>query len=76
MPIFEYACQSCGNQFEKLVRRADDAVECPECQSQKLATRYSTFSARANGMTKEAAPRPAGGCGAGMCQTPGICGRN
>ncbi|MDX2178283.1 MAG: zinc ribbon domain-containing protein [Bryobacteraceae bacterium] len=74
MPIFEYACESCGNQFEKLVRRADDAVECPSCQSDKLAQRYSTFAARANGVARDVAPM--GGCGGGLCQSPGMCGRN
>ena len=74
MPIFEYRCETCENQFEKLVRRADDRVECPSCGKEKLEVKYSTFAARANG-----GPSPAesmGGCPAGMCQTPGLCGRN
>lgn len=75
MPIYEYACESCGTQFEKLVRRADDSVDCPDCHSEKLSKRYSTFSPRANGVAREAAPAR-GGCPAGMCATPGLCGRN
>ena len=35
MPIYEYACRSCANQFEALVRKAT-VPECPECRSQDL----------------------------------------
>jgi putative FmdB family regulatory protein len=36
MPIYEYTCQDCGQQFEKLVRvTSDQAVTCPSCQSDK-----------------------------------------
>ena len=76
MPIFEYRCETCENQFEKLVRRADDHVECPSCGKQKLEVKYSTFAARANGTSAPAAQSMGGGCPAGMCQTPGMCGRN
>ncbi len=75
MPIYEYACESCGSRFEKLVRRATDKIECPDCHGEKLAQQWSTFAPRANGVTRDAAPMT-GGCPAGMCATPGLCGRN
>ena len=78
MPIFEYHCQDCGTDFEKLVRRADDQVACPACgddkKEQHLEMRYSTFAAHANSAAP--APQRGGGCPAGMCKTPGMCGRN
>jgi putative FmdB family regulatory protein len=74
MPIYEYSCENCGNSFEKLVRRAGTDVACPKCSSHDLQQQYSTFAARANGITREAASP--GGCPAGMCATPGLCGRN
>jgi putative FmdB family regulatory protein len=74
MPIYEYACESCGTKFEKLVRRSEDVKECPSCASTKLAQQWSTFAARANGIAKDAAP--AGRCGGGMCPTPEACGLN
>ena len=46
MPLYEYHCQACGEQFEKL-RRIDDAdrgVECPECQSAEVERLLSTFA--------------------------------
>jgi putative FmdB family regulatory protein len=74
MPIFEYRCETCENQFEKLVRRADEQVACPSCGKEKLEIKYSTFAARAN--SSPAQQPMGGGCPAGMCQTPGLCGRN
>ncbi|HEX9563724.1 MAG TPA: zinc ribbon domain-containing protein [Gemmatimonadaceae bacterium] len=35
MPIFEYACRDCGNEFEALMRRQDAPV-CPKCGSVQL----------------------------------------
>ena len=72
MPIFEYLCDDCGAKFEKLVRRAEDQVLCPQCGEQHLQQQYSTFSARANGKSGESMPS----CPGGMCRTPDVCGRN
>lgn len=35
MPIYEYLCQACGHQFEKLVRHGQ-TPDCPSCQSSEL----------------------------------------
>lgn len=73
MPIFEYRCDDCGTKFEKLVRRTGEAIDCPSCGQQHLSQELSTFAAHANGAPKQAS-MPA--CPGGMCQTPGMCGRN
>lgn len=38
MPIYEYRCAGCGEQFEKLVRSLSSAgkIECPRCGSHKV----------------------------------------
>jgi putative FmdB family regulatory protein len=73
MPIFEYACKDCGTSFEKLVRR-DTEVECPSCgHGDHLEQQLSTFAARAEGSSE---PQPQFSCPGGMCQSPGMCGRN
>jgi putative FmdB family regulatory protein len=77
MPIYEYSCETCGTQFEKLLRRSAETAEmdCPKCASRRLRQEYSSFAARVpEGSSRQ--PAMAGGCGAGMCQTPGMCGRN
>ncbi len=74
MPIFEYRCQDCGTKFEKLVRNSDTSgPECPSCGTQHLSKELSTFAAHGNGRPAEPM---GGGCPAGMCRTPGVCGRN
>lgn len=76
MPIFEYRCEDCGTKFEKLVRNSDTTgPECPSCGASHLSKELSTFSAHANGRAASPQPMP-GGCPAGMCPTPGACGRN
>lgn len=45
MPIFEYNCNKCGIKFEKLVRKNDPPVECPECHSDSVTKAFSLFSA-------------------------------
>jgi putative FmdB family regulatory protein len=75
MPIYEYRCEDCGTSFEKLVRaREVNQVACPSCGKAHLKQEFSTFAAH-GGSQQQAAPMP-GGCGAGMCRTPDICGRN
>ncbi len=57
MPIYEYACPSCGTSFESLVLRPADAaeVECPGCRSREVTRQ----------MSRPAAARVAGGGGGG-----------
>lgn len=32
MPIYEYVCEACGHEFEKLVKVNAALPDCPECQ--------------------------------------------
>ena len=64
MPIYEYACKDCGQQFETLVR-SDTVPECPGCHSTQLDKQLSVFATSNAG--PEAAPMPAfGPCACGM----------
>ncbi len=65
MPIYEYACRSCGKVFEAfLIRRTDEAeVACPVCATrevEKVISRPAAVSAGSGAM----APR-GGGCAPG-----------
>lgn len=46
MPIYEYICRDCGEKFEKLVIRRDDAAApaCPKCGREVTEQVYSTFA--------------------------------
>jgi putative FmdB family regulatory protein len=44
MPIFEYKCRACGEQFEALIRpRSTDTAACPACHGQDLEQMFSAF---------------------------------
>jgi putative FmdB family regulatory protein len=72
MPIYEYACQDCGREFETLVR-ASTVPQCPHCASTHLDKKLSVFATSASGA--EAAPMAAAGpCGScGHPDGPGSC---
>lgn len=71
MPIYEYACRDCGQQFETLVR-SDTVPECPGCHSRQLERQLSVFATASSG--PEALPLPPGACGAcGHPDGPGSC---
>ena len=51
MPIYEYGCQKCGHEFEKIQKISDPAVRrCPECKGkvEKLLSR-SAFVLKGGG---------------------------
>jgi len=67
MPIYEYLCADCKDEFEELVSSSGaDHVACPQCGSQTVTRLLSSF----------ARPRIAagggGGGGGGCCG--GSCG--
>ncbi|MEE4292725.1 MAG: zinc ribbon domain-containing protein [Xanthomonadales bacterium] len=50
MPIYEYQCQSCGHELEKLQRMSDDALtDCPECGEDSLRRLVSAAGFRLKG---------------------------
>lgn len=70
MPIYEYHCDDCGTDFERLVMRNDEKVACA-CGSAKVTRRMSVFAARVTeGVAAKSAPAPACtscGCAGGAC---------
>lgn len=45
MPIYEYRCDTCKKEFEKLVFAGDDSeITCPECNSDKVVKKMSATS--------------------------------
>ena len=50
MPIYEYRCQSCGHEMEKLQRLSDaPLVDCPACQTPALTKLISAAGFRLKG---------------------------
>lgn len=40
IPIYEYTCQGCGNDFEALIRGSETPA-CPACESTDLERQFS-----------------------------------
>ena len=60
MPIFEYHCRSCEDDFEKIVFNAHTEVKCPRCQSKKVSKKVSSFSFKSG--SKVGSASKSGGC--------------
>lgn len=53
MPIYEYSCKSCGNQFEALILGKEEAA-CPSCESRELERLLSAPYAKAGAVSDKA----------------------
>ncbi|MEF9426841.1 MAG: zinc ribbon domain-containing protein [Candidatus Mariimomonas ferrooxydans] len=71
MPIFEYKCQSCEKEFEKLVSRTDSEVSCPNCSSKNIKKKFSVFGM--SGVEKQVSSSGSGctSCSSSSCSTCG-----
>jgi putative FmdB family regulatory protein len=70
MPIYEYICDDCKSQFEKIVINRQQEISCPACSSKKATIQLSVFSsATVGGSGKSSGPSRGGGCcgGGGGC---------
>lgn len=65
MPIYEFKCQDCDHEFEKLVLGRADCT-CPECQSANLTRLMSSCSFKSEGGGSSAGSSCAG-CTASSC---------
>jgi putative FmdB family regulatory protein len=43
VPIYEYNCENCGDDFECLVFRTDEPVTCPKCGKGGPKKKMSSF---------------------------------
>ncbi len=45
MPIFEYDCQDCGHNFERIVfSEKQERITCPKCKSERIKRVISSTS--------------------------------
>ena len=62
MPLYEYVCRHCETGFEKLVRRFDETVTCPSCDSAVVEKQLSVFA-----VASASSSPPFEACGTGAC---------
>lgn len=64
MPMFEFRCRECGQQFEEIVR-GEKIPSCPACESEEVTKLISAFAVgrggRASSRRAEAPCPPTGG---------------
>ncbi|MCP5100281.1 MAG: zinc ribbon domain-containing protein [Chloroflexi bacterium] len=58
MPMYEFACRSCGHPFEKRLRmsQSSNVQVCPNCSSEDTRRRISSSFAVGGGSRTAAAP--------------------
>ncbi len=67
MPLYEYSCEKCGHQFEKLMQmksRDKSEVACPQCGSDEVRRLLSTF---AIGKSSSSGSASGPSCSTGLC---------
>ena len=74
MPIYEFQCDQCQNEFEVLVINSETSVVCDKCGSEHITKKFSSFSASVSGSralpcSDGACPSETGasGCAGGGC---------
>lgn len=74
MPIYEYRCDSCGEEFEKLVLAASEKPLCPQCNSSRVHKLMSACAFSVGNTFKSTAASNCASCApsAASCSTCGV----
>lgn len=67
MPIYEYVCKKCDQQFEELVFSSAEKVTCPQCGTTRVQRALSVFSYSSGGTYSSSAGSSCDGCSSGSC---------
>ncbi len=73
MPLFEYHCKECDTGFEKLVFNDTNDIRCPECDSENVSKKFSSFSAHTATGSSASIPLPGACPSGGDCPSGGGC---
>lgn len=75
MPIYEFVCSECGEEFEELVLGSNKNVKCKKCKSPNVEKKMSAFAFKSGakfvGTGKKASGGACSGCTSTSC---GSCG--
>lgn len=67
MPMYEYRCAGCGEEFETYVSTGATAVACPACASREVKRKLSVFALKSDGPFASSAMPSGGSCCGGGC---------
>jgi putative FmdB family regulatory protein len=74
MPIYEYVCKKCDEEFESLVLGQDAPTACPACNSKKIKRLLSScgfISKGKGGETTRSSASSCSGCASTNCSNCG-----
>ncbi|MBN1572868.1 MAG: zinc ribbon domain-containing protein [Deltaproteobacteria bacterium] len=71
MPIYEYICNSCSEEFEELVLGSKDDVVCKKCASGDVRKKMSGFAVK--GSEKTVASSGGSACSGCVSKNCGSC---
>ena len=67
MPLYEFECSDCGEEFETLVF-SGEAVKCLACDSDNISKRFSTFGlGKSDGSSDLSESADSGCCSQSSC---------
>ena len=74
MPLYEYRCERCGMEFERIVFNESEKIECPECQGRDVRRLMSVCAFSIGGTFKSTAASSCNSCtaSAASCSTCGV----
>jgi len=69
MPIYEYICNECGLEFDKMrsFNDSDAPIECKKCNSIHTNRKLSIFFAQSDGKAITTGSGGCSGCSGGSC---------
>lgn len=71
MPIYEYVCNKCSEEFEELVFSSSEKINCPQCGSKHVKRALSVFSYSSGGSYSSSAGSSCDSCTSGNCTNCG-----
>ncbi len=74
MPIYEFVCGSCGEEFEELVLGSRRDIKCPNCGGEEVHKKMSAFAFKSGHKFVSTGKKASGGCSGCTSSSCGSCG--
>ena len=72
MPIYEYHCSRCGEDFEELVLSQSSSINCPKCHGSEIKKMMSAAALKSG--EKLSSSSNSSGCGTCSAHNCSTCG--
>lgn len=70
MPIYEFRCLQCDEEFETLVFKSDEKVNCPKCEGAKVRRLMSACAHKSeSGFTPASGSSACASCSSTNCSS-------